>query len=46
VSGRNDTSYRTRVALDCVYARERNVLLDGYIILSTVPAVLTRRGSY
>jgi len=46
VSGRNDTSYRTRVALDCVYARERNLLLDGYIILSTVPAVLTRRGSY
>jgi lipopolysaccharide/colanic/teichoic acid biosynthesis glycosyltransferase len=46
VSGRNDTSYRTRVALDCVYARDRNLLLDSYIILSTVPAVLTRRGSY
>ena len=46
VSGRNDTSYRTRVALDCVYARERSLLLDGYIILSTVPAVLSRRGSY
>ncbi|MDB5445784.1 MAG: rfbP [Phenylobacterium sp.] len=46
VSGRNDTSYRTRVALDCVYARRRNVGLDAYIIACTVPAVLARRGSY
>jgi lipopolysaccharide/colanic/teichoic acid biosynthesis glycosyltransferase len=46
VSGRNDTSYRTRVALDCVYASRRNLFLDSFIILCTVPAVLTRRGSY
>lgn len=46
VRGRNDTSYRTRVALDCVYARRRNVGLDAYIIACTVPAVLARRGSY
>jgi lipopolysaccharide/colanic/teichoic acid biosynthesis glycosyltransferase len=46
VSGRNDTSYRTRVALDCVYARRRSFGLDAYIIACTVPAVLTRRGSY
>jgi exopolysaccharide production protein ExoY len=46
VSGRNDTSYRTRVALDCVYARRRNLGLDAYIIVCTVPAVLARRGSY
>ena len=46
VSGRNDTSYRTRVALDCVYARRRSVSLDAYIIACTVPAVLARRGSY
>ncbi len=46
VSGRNDVSYRTRVALDCVYARRRNVGLDAYIIAVTVPAVLLRRGSY
>jgi lipopolysaccharide/colanic/teichoic acid biosynthesis glycosyltransferase len=46
VSGRNDTSYRTRVALDCVYARRRSVGLDARIIAATVPAVLTRRGSY
>jgi lipopolysaccharide/colanic/teichoic acid biosynthesis glycosyltransferase len=46
VSGRNDTTYRARVAMDCVYARQRNVLMDGRIIAATVPAVLFRRGSY
>jgi lipopolysaccharide/colanic/teichoic acid biosynthesis glycosyltransferase len=46
VSGRNDTSYRARVAMDCVYARQRNVVMDGMIIAATVPAVLMRRGSY
>ena len=46
VSGRNDTSYRARVAMDCVYARQRNVVIDGMIIAATVPAVLMRRGSY
>jgi lipopolysaccharide/colanic/teichoic acid biosynthesis glycosyltransferase len=46
VSGRNDISYRTRVALDCVYARRRSFGLDAYIIFATVPAVLARRGSY
>jgi exopolysaccharide production protein ExoY len=46
VSGRNDTSYRARVAMDCIYARQRNVLMDGVIIAATVPAVLMRKGSY
>jgi exopolysaccharide production protein ExoY len=46
VSGRNDTTYRARVALDCIYARQRSVLLDGMIIAATIPAVLMRRGSY
>jgi exopolysaccharide production protein ExoY len=46
VSGRNDTTYRTRVALDCVYAKRRNVILDSAIIAATVPAVLLRKGSY
>ncbi|MDB5468424.1 MAG: rfbP [Phenylobacterium sp.] len=46
VSGRNDTSYRTRVALDCVYASHRNVWLDASVLARTVPAVLGRRGSY
>jgi lipopolysaccharide/colanic/teichoic acid biosynthesis glycosyltransferase len=46
VSGRNDTSYRTRVALDCIYAKRRNVWMDFAVLASTVPAVLARRGSY
>lgn len=46
VSGRNDTSYRTRVALDCLYARRRNLGLDTAVLARTVPAVLLRRGSY
>ena len=46
VSGRNDTSYRTRVALDCLYAERRSLLLDAKVLAATVPAVLMRRGSY
>ena len=46
VSGRNDTTYRARVAMDCVYARRRNAAMDFGIMLATVPAVLARKGSY
>jgi lipopolysaccharide/colanic/teichoic acid biosynthesis glycosyltransferase len=46
VSGRNDVSYRRRVALDVLYARKRGPGLDLWIILRTIPAVLTRKGCY
>ena len=46
VSGRNDTSYRRRVAIDAVYARRASLALDLAILARTVPAVLLRRGSY
>ena len=46
VSGRNDASYRRRVAMDCVYAKSKSVPLDLWILVATVPAVLLRRGSY
>jgi lipopolysaccharide/colanic/teichoic acid biosynthesis glycosyltransferase len=46
VSGRNDVSYRRRVALDVLYARRRDPMLDMWIILRTIPAVLTRKGCY
>ena len=46
VSGRNNLSYRRRVALDAVYARTASVVLDVAILARTVPAVLFRRGSY
>lgn len=32
--------------MDCVYATQRNVLMDAAILFATVPAVLMRRGSY
>jgi exopolysaccharide production protein ExoY len=46
VSGRNDVTYRRRVALDLTYVRRQSLLLDVAIILRTIPAVLTSKGSY
>jgi lipopolysaccharide/colanic/teichoic acid biosynthesis glycosyltransferase len=45
VSGRSDVSYRRRVAMDCLYVRRKTVLLDCWLLVLTVPAVLLRRGS-
>jgi Undecaprenyl-phosphate galactose phosphotransferase WbaP len=44
VSGRNDVSYRRRVAMDVYYARNRNVLLDLYILALTTGVVFSRDG--
>lgn len=46
VSGRNDVEYRTRVAMDCVYAKSACPKLYIWLVVATVPAVLARRGSY
>ena len=46
ISGRNDVSYRRRVALDVSYVRSKSVALDMGILLLTVPRVVARRGSY
>lgn len=46
VSGRNDVTYTTRVAMDCLYVKNKSPLMDLYILAMTVPAVLSRRGSY
>ena len=46
VSGRNDVSYRRRVACDVLYARRRSVVRNVMIIAATIPAVLQSRGSY
>jgi exopolysaccharide production protein ExoY len=45
VSGRNDTSYRKRVLLDRLYIRRWSMLLDMWIIVRTIPAVLSSRGA-
>jgi lipopolysaccharide/colanic/teichoic acid biosynthesis glycosyltransferase len=46
VSGRNDVSYRRRVALDTAYASRKSIALDMRILAATIPAVILRRGSY
>ncbi|MGB3315421.1 MAG: sugar transferase [Albidovulum sp.] len=46
VSGRNDVSYETRVALDKAYVLGWSVRGDLGIILRTIPAALSARGAY
>jgi exopolysaccharide production protein ExoY len=46
VSGRTDSSYDGRVALDRAYVENWSMRKDVHIMLKTVPAVLTTRGSY
>lgn len=45
VSGRSDTSYRTRVALDTEYVMTMSLKRDASILLRTVAVVLLRRGA-
>jgi len=46
ISGRNDTSYQTRVQLDVQYVAQRSFARDIGIIVRTIPAVLRSKGSY
>lgn len=46
VMGRNDVTYRRRVALDRLYSQRRTVKLYYQILFMTIPAVLFQRGSY
>lgn len=46
ISGRNDVSYRRRVAFDVLYVRSRSAAGDLTILFQTVPCVLFARGSY
>lgn len=46
VSGRNDTTYDERVALDSYYVRNWSVWLDLYILARTVWVVLAGKGAY
>lgn len=44
VTSRRHESYARRVAADAYYARHRSLLLDGFIILRTVPSILLGEG--
>lgn len=46
VSGRNDTSYQTRVCLDEKYVDTHSFLLDVLLILKTIPKMIFSRGAY
>ena len=46
VSGRSDTSYDYRIAIDSWYVRNWNVWLDVVILLKTAKVVLKREGAW
>lgn len=45
VSGRSDTTYDERVALDVQYVREWSVVSDIKVIAKTIPAILASKGA-
>ena len=45
VSGRSNISFDKRVEMDAHYAQRRSILYDLYIIVMTIPAVITARGA-
>jgi lipopolysaccharide/colanic/teichoic acid biosynthesis glycosyltransferase len=46
ISGRNDTSYRRRIALDVAFSRSLSLKLYFRILVMTLPAVVLARKSY
>lgn len=46
ISGRNNTTYRRRVAIDVVYSKQKNPVLDARILLLTLPCVAFGKGAY
>lgn len=46
VSGRSNTSYNYRIALDSWYVRNWNLWLDIVIIFKTIKVILKREGAY
>lgn len=45
VSGRSEINFDERVKMDAFYVQRRSVLYDLWIILKTIPAVLSGRGA-
>ena len=45
VSGRSEINFDKRVEMDAYYVQRKSILYDIYIILRTIPAVLTGRGA-
>jgi exopolysaccharide biosynthesis WecB/TagA/CpsF family protein len=45
-SGRANVPFKRQMAMDVLYVRKKGALLDTYLLLKTIPAVLFKRGSY
>lgn len=45
VSGRSAINFDKRVQIDAEYVKKRSILFDLWIILKTIPAILTGRGA-
>jgi lipopolysaccharide/colanic/teichoic acid biosynthesis glycosyltransferase len=46
VSGRSETTYEQRVAMDVHYVRNWSVWLDVYLLAKTLGVVLRKQGAY
>jgi lipopolysaccharide/colanic/teichoic acid biosynthesis glycosyltransferase len=46
VSGRSETTYEERVAMDVRYVRNWSVWLDAYLVAKTAGVVLGKKGAY
>jgi len=46
VSGRSDTSYQTRIAMDEHYIENRSFFMDLKLVVLTIPSMITRKGAY
>lgn len=46
VSGRNDTSYETRIQLDEKYVDNHSMTLDFKLIAKTIPSMIKSKGAY
>lgn len=46
ISGRSDTSYSKRIALDEYYVENRSFLNDIKIIILTLPSIILKKGAY
>ncbi len=46
VSGRSELSFEQQVRLDAQYIDSHSVILDLYLLIKTIPAILTGRGAY
>jgi len=45
VSGRSDLPFEKQVELDRTYVNKRSLMYDFYLLLKTIPAVLTQKGA-